>query len=148
MYTVARGRRLEGSSSGTRKTPTEVGAFPERLLTLRVGAVAGGMQDTFATNYILQGMASVRNLLVGSPVLLLEAHPDRGRVLVDHLAGARLVTVRPRLVDRVDGERAHCCFVGGVPNCVCVHSGGDGNRTRVRKAPMYGFSLRLNLFTP
>jgi len=38
--------------------------------------------------------------------------------------------------------------VGDVPNGVVVHSGGDGNRTRVRKAPMYGFSLRLNQFTP
>ena len=100
-----------------------------------------------ATNYILQRIAPKRNLLVGSAVLFLEAHGARGRVGVHHLAGARFASLGPRLVGCVDGERAHCCFVGGVPNCV-VHSGGDGNRTRVREAPMYGFSSRLNLFTP
>lgn len=58
------------------------------------------------------------------------------------------MAVRPGLVGRVDGDGAHRCFVGDVPNRVVSHSGGDGNRTRVRKAPMYGFSLRLNQFTP
>ena len=58
------------------------------------------------------------------------------------------MTLGAGLILRVDGERAHRRFVGGVPNRICSHSGGDGNRTRVRKAPMYGFSLRLNQFTP
>ena len=97
--------------------------------------------------YILQGMASVRNLLVGASVLFLEANGARGRIGVHHLAGARFAALRPRLIDRVDGERAHCCCVGGVPNCV-VHSGGAGNRTPVRKAPMYGISFRLNPSPP
>ena len=81
-------------------------------------------------------------------MLFLQLDEARGRVKVHHLRGASLVAVGPGFVDRVDGECAHCCRVGDVPNGVCVHSGGDGIRTRVRKAPMYGFSLRLNQFTP
>ena len=62
--------------------------------------------------------------------------------MIHHRRGAGLAALRPRLVNGDDGQHTHWGFFG------FIHSGGDGNRTRVRKAPMYGFSLRLNLFTP